>query len=76
MLGQTPVHSLPWYFGVVAFGVWAAAFVGIALITRRRLRARAERRRQYQRGRRSAGMRREVPDDRSLGSGTDIEPLG
>ncbi|HEX3541817.1 MAG TPA: hypothetical protein VHT75_15395 [Acidimicrobiales bacterium] len=70
MLGLAPVHSLPWYFGVAAFAVWAAAFVGIALITRQRLRARAEGRRDHQR-RRSAG--RHIRDDRSLGSGTDIE---
>jgi hypothetical protein len=75
LLAEPPVHSLPWYFGAVAFGIWAAAAVGFALIVRRRLRARAERRRDLERSRRgSSPPRPAVRDDRSLGSSSDIEP--
>lgn len=40
----TPMHALPWYFGLSVFGVWAAAAVALGLLVRRRIRARADRR--------------------------------
>jgi hypothetical protein len=72
LFAEAPVHSLPWYFGVCVFAVWCAAALGFVVLVRRRLRARAERRRDRRRprGRRSSGP---VRDDRSLGSGTDVE---
>lgn len=73
----TPTHSLPWYFGVAVFAVWAAAAVGICLLFRRRLRARAARREyeaQFRRRRKPFTKKPSgVRDDRSIGTGTDIE---
>ncbi|MDQ6616719.1 MAG: hypothetical protein M3083_18735 [Actinomycetota bacterium] len=54
VLGIAPVHSLPWYFGATAFGIWAAAVVGLTILVRRRLKARAQRRRASQRRRGAA----------------------
>ncbi|MDQ1391705.1 MAG: hypothetical protein QOF30_682 [Acidimicrobiaceae bacterium] len=73
MLAAAPVHSLPWYFGLTAFGIWAAAAFGFTLLVRRRIRARAERRRESQRTRRPRSPAEPVRDDRSLGSGGDLE---
>ena len=74
LLAEAPVHSLPWYFGVCLVAVWVAAASGFVILMRRRLRARAERRRNQQRprGRRSSRPW-PVPDDRSVGPGTDVE---
>jgi len=55
-----PVHELPWYFGATAFGIWAAAATGFTLLLRRRIKAKAERRRNM--SRRAPGR-----DDRALG---------
>lgn len=72
-----PTHSLPWYFGAAVFAVWAAAAAGIALLFRRRLRARAARREyeeQFRRRRKPFTQKPSgVRDDRSIGTGTDIE---
>jgi hypothetical protein len=67
------VHSLPWYFGATAFGIWAAAAFGFTILVRRRLRARAERRRHRQRPGRARTTSNPIRDDRSLGSGGDLE---
>ena len=74
MLAEALVHSLPWYFGAVAFGFWAAAIFGFTLLVRRRLRAKAQLRRDRRRGPRRPSPPAAVRDDRSLGSGTDLEP--
>jgi hypothetical protein len=69
MLGDTLPHSLPWYFGLTLFLIWLAAMVALALLIRRRLKAKAESRR--------VGGRRpgdHVRDDHSLGPGKDVEP--
>ncbi len=68
----TPMHALPWYFGVSVFVVWAAAAVALGLLVRRRMRARVDRRQAV----RHARADRRVRDDRSLGSGADIEQRG
>jgi hypothetical protein len=60
MLAVAPVHELPWYFGATAFGIWAAAAAGFTLLLRRRIKAKAERRRSQ--SRRAPGR-----DDRALG---------
>ncbi|MDQ1368997.1 MAG: hypothetical protein QOF20_1350 [Acidimicrobiaceae bacterium] len=73
MLAAAPVHSLPWYFGLAAFGIWAAAAFGFTLLVRRRMKARAERRRESQRPRRRTAAPGPIRDDRSLGSGGDFE---
>jgi hypothetical protein len=78
VLAEAPVHSLPWYFGVVVFGAWAAAAAGFTLLVRRRLRAQAQRRRDRrdrQSRRRPTTPPGPVRDDRSLGSGDDLERL-
>ncbi len=78
MLAEAPIHQLPWYFGAAVFAPWPAAAFGFLVIVRRRLRARAERRRDDLRSRRrpsSSSGSEPIPDDRSLGTGTDIEPL-
>jgi hypothetical protein len=73
----TPTHALPWYFGAAVFGVWAAAAVGIGLLFRRRMRARAERREYERKNRKPRKEYTQKPsgvrDDRSIGPGTDIE---
>jgi hypothetical protein len=73
MLTVAPVHSLPWYFGVAVFALWAAVMFGFTLLVRRRLRAKAERRRDLRRPRRRASTAAPIRDDRSLGPGTDLE---
>jgi hypothetical protein len=65
--GGTLPHSLPWYFGVAVFAAWAALLVALVFLVRRRLRARAGR--LASRGRRAS----DVPDDRSVGPGNDLE---
>jgi hypothetical protein len=40
LLGETLPHSLPWYFGLSVFILWLAAMITLALLIRRRLRAR------------------------------------
>jgi hypothetical protein len=73
MTGMTAAleNSLPWYFGVVAFVVWSASIVGIALIGRRIIQLRSERRAAV---RARSGAKRTAPDDnRSIGPGTDVE---
>lgn len=62
MHAVAPVHELPWYFGATAFGIWAAAASGFAILLRRRIRARAERRRDLSRRARAPGR-----DDRAIG---------
>ncbi len=75
MFAEPPVHSLPWYFGVAVFGVWAAAAAGFTVLVRRRLRDRAQRRRdsQRRRSRRPPTPPAPIRDDRALGSGGDLE---
>lgn len=73
MLAVAPVHSLPWYFGVALFAFWSAAVFGFTLLVRRRLRAKAERRRDLRRPRRRSSPSGPVRDDRSLGPGRDLE---
>jgi len=73
MLADDLVHALPWYFGMVGFGIWAAILFGLFVLLRRRLRAMAERRREYADEKRRRTSRRPVEDDRSLGPGTDVE---
>jgi hypothetical protein len=67
MLAETLMRSLPWYFGVAVFAVWGGAATALFLLLRRRIKARAARRPI------SPSVRR-PRDDRSLGSGADIEP--
>jgi hypothetical protein len=74
LVAVAPVHSLPWYFGGAVFAVWAAAAIGFTLLVRRRLRAKAEQRRDSQRRRNSRSPSAPIRDDRSLGSGGDVEP--
>jgi hypothetical protein len=69
-----PVHSLPWYLGAAAFAIWAGAAFGFTLLVRRRVKAQAERRRDLHRSRRRPPPPGPVRDDRSLGSGADLEP--
>ena len=64
-------RSLPWYFGAFVFVVWAASIVALGYLVRRRMRARAERRAM---GRRAGRQPPLIPDDRSIGPGTDVEP--
>jgi hypothetical protein len=64
-------HVLPWYFGVAAFGAWAAVLLALAYLLRHRMHARAERRAL---ARRAAPGDPVIADDRSLGPGTDVEP--
>ncbi len=71
VVALAPVHSLPWYFGAIAFGIWAAAAAGFVILVRRRIRAKAERRRDERQGR---PRRAPAGDDRALGSSTEIEP--
>jgi hypothetical protein len=71
--GAAPVHSLPWYFGAIAFGIWAAAAVGFTILVRRRLKARAARRRDSRRPGRRTSASPPIRDDRSLGSSGDLE---
>jgi hypothetical protein len=71
VMALAPVHSLPWYFGAIAFGIWAAAAAGFILLVRRRIRAKAERRRDQRQGR---SRRAPLGDDHALGTGTEIEP--
>ncbi len=73
MLAVAPVHSLPWYFGVVLFAFWATAMFGLTLLVRRRLRAKAERRRDLRRHQKRTYPSGPIRDDRSLGPGTDLE---
>jgi hypothetical protein len=73
MLADDLVHALPWYFGAVGFGIWAAILLGLVVLLRRRLRAMAERRREYAEEKRRRTPTRPVEDDRSLGPGTDME---
>lgn len=74
LVADTTMHTLPWYFGVAAVAVWAVAAVGILLLFRRRLRARAERRLEQQRQQAATRTDRILRDDRSLQSGNDLEP--
>ena len=72
VLADQPMHTLPWYFGGAVFAFWVAAAAGFALLFRRLMRARAERRRDGRRG--QAGRDRPpIRDDRSLESGKDLE---
>jgi hypothetical protein len=71
LLALAPVHSLPWYFGAIAFGIWAAAAAGFVILVKRRIRAKAERRRDERHGR---PRRAPLADDVALGTGTEIEP--
>jgi hypothetical protein len=64
-------RSLPWYFGVAVFVIWAALIVALGYLVRRRMRAWAERRAM---GRRAGRRPPLAPDDRSIGPGTDVEP--
>lgn len=57
-------HHLPWYFGLTVVIVWAAAMVLAGLLAYRRWHGR--------RGR-GGGPARAAPDDRSLGSGNDLD---
>jgi len=61
-------RSLPWYFGVTVFVLWAAVIVALGYLVRRRMRARAERRAGLR-----AGAKPIIPDGRSIGPGTDVE---
>jgi membrane protein implicated in regulation of membrane protease activity len=77
VLAVALVHALPWYFGFAVFVVWAGAALGFTLLFRRRMRARADRR--LHEADRSRAPRHTPPtgpirDDRSLGSGGDIQP--
>ena len=71
-VADNTMHTLPWYFGVAVFIFWVAAAGALAVLFRRRLRARAERRREGGRGSGRSG-RPPVRDDRSLESGKDLE---
>jgi hypothetical protein len=71
VVALAPVHSLPWYFGAIAFGIWAAAAAGFVILVRRRIKAKAERRRDERRGR---PRRAPLADDLALGTSTEIEP--
>jgi hypothetical protein len=73
MLADDLVHALPWYFGVVGFGIWAAILLGLVVLLRRRLRVGAERRREDAEWKRRRTPPAPVDDDRSLGPGTDVE---
>ncbi len=73
VLADAPMHALPWYFGAAVFVVWAAAAFGFTLLFRRRMRARAERRRDSQYSRGTTKPSGPVRDDRSIGPGTDVE---
>jgi len=75
VLADAPVHALPWYFGAALFAVWAAALVGLGVLFRRRMRARAERRAESRRPGRTQKPSGPIRDDRSLGSGGDLEPF-
>jgi hypothetical protein len=71
LLALAPVHSLPWYFGAIAFGIWAAAAAGFVILVRRRIRAKAEtpaRRAPW------PAPAQPLADDVALGTGTEIEP--
>jgi hypothetical protein len=74
-LADTLVHSLPWYFGVAVFAVWAAAAAGFTVLFRRLLRARADRRHAIQNPRHPRNPPPPIRDDRSLPPGGDLEPL-
>lgn len=70
------MHALPWYFGAAVFAVWAVATVVVVLLARRRLKARAERRRDERDGRprpRTPRYTGPIRDDRSVGPGTDLD---
>ena len=59
-------HSLPWYFGVAVFVVWAGLMVALGYLVRRRLRGPAERRASSAPGRPGqAGPGRPRPSDRA-----------
>ncbi len=73
MLADDLVHALPWYFGLVGFGIWAAILCGLVVLLRRRLRAMAERRRDGAEWKRRRTPTSAVDDDRSIGPGTDVE---
>lgn len=70
MLAEAPLHALPWYFGLAFFSAWAAAALGMALLVRRRLKARAERRMAVQR---RVTFDEPLAEDRLLGPGGDVE---
>jgi hypothetical protein len=63
-------HSLPWYFGVAVVGVWATLIVALLALFRYTRRARAERRALERRDRQPPPV---IPDDRSIGPGSDLE---
>ena len=69
LLGETLPHSLPWYFGLTVFIIWLTAMVALALLIRRRLRAKAGTRRARRPPSPSAGPQGRHP----LGPGQDVE---
>jgi hypothetical protein len=61
--------TLPWYFGVTLFAVWAAVMVALGYLVRRCAHLRAERRAALRRSEHRTATRQ----GRALGPGTDVE---